>query len=213
MKPLFPQIDKAIRLEVKDLTMSRGENTLFEGLSAAVGSGDVLWIQGDNGIGKTTLLEAMAGLSRPDDGTVSWLENDQPSQASGLVAYQPHKSFAKPALSAQEDLSFWAQIYRTAPKVQDALTYVGLSNKCHVPTQSLSAGQRRRLALAVLIISQKAIWIMDEPSAAMDESGVVLIDELIRQHIDRGGLAIIASHGSPRKLGPHTRKLTLSAVS
>ncbi|MEP3891820.1 MAG: heme ABC exporter ATP-binding protein CcmA [Hellea sp.] len=212
MTPLFSQMDKPIRLEVIGLTMSRGENTLFEGLSATVGSGDVLWIQGDNGIGKTTLLEAMAGLSRPDEGDVFWLENEQPSLANDLVAYQPHKSFAKAALSAQEDLSFWAQLYGTAPNVEGALTYVGLSDRCDVTTQNLSAGQRRRLALATLIISQKPIWIMDEPSAAMDKSGEDLIDGLICQHIDRGGIAIIASHDSPRKLGLNTRKLTLSAA-
>ena len=213
MTALFPKIDKPIRLEVTDLTMSRGENTLFEGLSAALSSGDVFWIQGDNGIGKTTLLEALAGLSRPDAGNMSWLDNDHPSTASSLVAYQPHKNFAKAALSAREDLSFWAQIYGTRALIEDALNYVGLSNRFDVPTQNLSAGQRKRLALATLIISQRPIWIMDEPGAAMDISGVALIDDLISHHIGRGGIAIIASHDSTRKLSAHTRKLTLSAAA
>lgn len=213
MTALFPQIDKAVRLEISNLTMSRGDNVLFEDLSAKISSGDVLWIQGDNGIGKTTFLEALAGLSRPDSGDVSWIENEQITQSSKLTAYQPHKSFAKAGLTAKEDLSFWAQIYASAPLLDDALNYVGLSGRENVPTQNLSAGQRRRLALAKLIISAKPIWIMDEPSAAMDKSGVALIDRLISQHIHRGGLAIIASHDSTRKLGAHTRKLTLRAAA
>lgn len=176
-------------------------------------SGDVFWIQGDNGIGKTTLLEALAGLSRPDGGDVSWLYNEQVMTANRLVAYQPHKSFAKAALSAKEDLSFWARINSTSALIDVVLNYVGLSDRCDVPTQNLSAGQRRRLALAKLIISQKPIWIMDEPSAAMDASGVNLIDDIIHQHISRGGIAIIASHDSTRKLSAHTRKLTLSAAA
>ena len=193
--------------------MSRGETTLFEGLSAHVKSGDVLWIQGDNGIGKTTLLGALAGLLRPDDGNLSWLDDNKASRASSLVAYQPHKSFAKAQLSAKEDLLFWAKIYGTTALTDKALDYSGLSNRYSVSTQNLSAGQRRRLALAKLIISQKPIWIMDEPSAAMDSSGIALIDDIISQHINRGGSAIIASHDAPRKLSTQTRKLTLRAAA
>lgn len=213
MTALFPQIDKPIRLEVNNLSMSRGENTLFEGLSANVQTGDVLWVGGDNGIGKTTLLEALAGLSRPDSGSVSWLENNQPRTAPHLIAYQPHNSFAKATLTAKEDLSFWGQIYESLNLVDEALNFVDLNSRKDVPTQSLSAGQRRRLALAKLIISRKPIWIMDEPGAAMDNSGAALIDELISRHIQRGGMAITASHDSTTSLGDHTRKLTLRAAA
>ena len=97
--------------------------------------------------------------------------------------------------------------------VTEALDYVGLSEQADITTQNLSAGQRRRLALAKLIISQKPIWIMDEPGAAMDNSGVQLIDRLIAQHIERGGIAIIASHDTSRKLSTHTRRLTLEAAA
>lgn len=213
MNALFPQFDTPTRLEVTNLSMSRGDNVLFEALSATVDSGDVLWIQGDNGIGKTTLLEALAGLSRPDDGDVSWLKDGQLSSPNQLIAYQPHRSFAKPTLSTKEDLSFWAKLNRTNSLVESAFTYIGLSERHSVPTQNLSAGQRRRLALAKLIISRKPIWIMDEPGAAMDIEGVALIDDLISQHIMRGGSAIIASHASPRKLGANTRKLTLRSAA
>ena len=209
MDALFPQIDKLARLEVTNLTMARGSHTLFQDLSATVSSNDVLWIQGDNGIGKTTLLEALAGLSRPDGGDVSWFEGEQLTFANQLVAYQPHKTYTKASLSAKEDLSFWAKIYNTSSLVAQSLDYVGLSTRKDVSSQNLSAGQRRRLALAKLIVSQKPVWIMDEPGAAMDSDGITLIDFLISQHIGRGGSAIIASHDTTRKLSAKTRALTL----
>lgn len=213
MTALFPQIDMPTRLEVSNLAMSRGDNTLFEGLSATISSGDMLWIQGDNGIGKTTLLEALAGLSRSDAGEISWFQGDNSISPSQLIAYQPHRNFAKATMTTKEDLSFWAKLNHNADLVDLALEYVGLSARQSVPSQNLSAGQRRRLALAKLIISGKPIWIMDEPGAAMDKNGIVLIDGLISRHIERGGSAIIASHNSTRKLGVNTRKLTLKAAT
>jgi len=213
MTALFPQIERPTRLQASRIAMSRGGNVLFEGLSATVSSGDVLWIQGNNGIGKTTLLEAFAGLIRPDAGDMLWYEGDTLNPASQLIAYQPHRSYAKTTMTAREDLMFWSKIYGSEDLVDEAFHYVDLSARQSVPTQNLSAGQRRRLALAKLIISAKPIWIMDEPSAAMDKNGAALIDEMIGQHINRGGSAIIASHDSSRKLSIHTRKLILKTAS
>ena len=213
MSSLFPQIDKPVRLEVLDLTLSRGDKPLIEGLSFELETGDVLWAQGDNGIGKTTLLEALAGLRRPDDGAITWREQTQSVQPNKLMAYQPHRSFAKPTLSVKEDLTFWARLHKTQALRMPALDYVGLIDRADIAVQGLSAGQRRRLALAKLIISQKTIWIMDEPAAAMDGKGVELIDKLISQHVKRGGIAIIASHDVTRKLSANTRKLVLRAAA
>ena len=213
MTALFPMHEKSARLNAETIAVSRGDVTLFEGLSASVNAGDALWIQGSNGIGKTTLLEALAGLSRPDIGTINWQMEGADVTADRTVAYQPHLSCAKASLTAKEDLSFWAQIYGSTKDVAAALEAVGLSHRQGVPCQSLSAGQRKRLALAKLILSQKPIWIMDEPDAAMDTTGISLIDSLIAQHIARGGSAIIASHAEPRKIGAQTRKLTLRSPS
>jgi len=213
MTALFPKIDMPSRLEVTNLTMTRGDNTLFEGLSASVHSGDVLWVQGGNGIGKTTFLEAVAGLSRPDHGYISWIKGEDITTAHQLIAYQPHRSFSKATLTTKEDLHFWAKLNHALSLTDEALNHVGLSMRASVPTQNLSAGQRRRLALAKLIISQKPVWIMDEPGATMDKDGATLIDDLIGRHIARGGSAVIASHDSPRKLSANTRKLTLRAAA
>ena len=200
-------------IEISDLAMSRGGMPLFAGISTKVLNGDILWIQGDNGIGKTTFLGALAGLHMVDDGKISWRINDHPCQAGQITAYQPHASYAKPALTAREDLNFWASLYGTLTLAETALETVGLSTKKNVPTRKLSAGQRRRLALAKLVISQKPIWIMDEPAAAMDQDGLKLIDDLVRNHVARGGAAIIASHSPARVLSQATRKLTLRATS
>ena len=212
MTALFPQIDKPTRLDVSNLTMSRGNNILFKGLTASISSGDVLWIQGDNGIGKTTLLEALAGLSRPDTGQITWQQGHSPSSSMQLIAYQPHRSFTKATLTAREDLAFWAKFNQNTGLSEKALDAVGLTARQSIPTQNLSTGQRRRLALAKLIISGKPIWIMDEPNAVMDKDGTILIDELISRHVKRGGSAIIASHDNPRKLSVNTRKLSLKVA-
>jgi len=213
MTLLFAQIAKPFSIAARDVAMVRGEALLFSGLSATINSGDILWIQGDNGIGKTTLLGAMAGLSRVDKGKITWQRYGQSVVSSQLVAYQPHKGYAKSTMTAREDIAFWAKIH-SAEKLHDAaFDYVGLAGKIAVPTQNLSAGQKRRLALAKLIISQKPVWIMDEPSAAIDIDGEDLIDRLVSAHIARGGAAIIASHGDAKSLSAHTRKLTLRAAA
>ena len=213
MTALFPEFDKTTSLQANSVSMSRGGSTLFEGVNAHINPSDILWIKGDNGIGKTTLLEAFAGLSRPETGTMTWLSGDMHVPANRIAAYQPHNSFAKPALTAKEDLRFWAQLYGTASKVNEALNSVGLKDRYSVPSRGLSAGQLKRLSLAKLILSQKPIWIMDEPDSAMDISGTTLIESLVEQHLIRGGSAIIASHKPPQKLGANTRSLTLRGAA
>lgn len=213
MNSLFPQINDVAQIEVNLLSLSRGEKRLIEDLTVTLSSGDILWAQGDNGIGKTTLLEALAGLRRPDNGSITWHKNGNAVSPSKLAAYQPHRSYAKPVLSAVEDLNFWAGLSKTKDLVEETIEHVGLLGRAKIAAHDLSAGQKRRLALAKLILSQKPVWIMDEPAAAMDKSGVDLIDDLIQKHISRGGIAIIASHDAARDLSAHTRKLTLKAAA
>jgi len=213
MAELFSRINIQSHIKAENLMMSRGGQTLFSGLSTSVKNGDILWVQGENGIGKTTLLGAITGLFRPDNGTMSWSLNAKLCDPSRLIAYQPHQSYAKPSLTTWEDLDFWADIYDTQSLLKPALDKVGLVSKSDVITGALSAGQKRRLALAKLIISQKPVWIMDEPSAAMDKDGAALIDDLIQTHVVRGGAAIIASHSPVRSLSRSTRKLTLKVAT
>lgn len=213
MTALFPNVSSAFELEAKDISVSRGDNILFEGLSVTISSHEVLWIQGDNGVGKTTLLEALTGLNRPDKGAISWKSGNVDIAPDLLMAYQPHRSFSKGSLTTKEDLAFWAKLHGSLNLVDESISLVGLTERRDVPTQNLSAGQRRRLSLAKLIISNRPIWVMDEPSAAMDKTGVALIDGIVKNHIERGGSAIIASHNTSRPLSSNTRKLTLQVSS
>ena len=201
-----------VTIEVSNLSISRGSSPLFSGLSAQISNRDILWIQGDNGIGKTTLLGALAGLHALDEGHISWTLSKAPSEPGKLIAYQPHQSYAKASLTAREDLEFWAKFYRSRLSIDAALDDVGLTLKADLKTGKLSAGQKRRLALAKLLISHKPVWLMDEPGAAMDKAGTDLIDKLLKRHTDNRGAAIIASHGDARAITGHSRLLTLRAV-
>ncbi len=213
MSKLFPKINSIAGVSVDALALSRGGIELFRDITVRIASEEILWIHGGNGIGKTTLLEGLCGLLRPDRGRIEWRREHAPCQPSDIIAYQPHLSFAKAVMSTHEELTFWAKLHGTKALIDSALDNVGLTPKSHVPCGKLSAGQKRRLALAKLIISQKPIWIMDEPTAAIDKTGRDMVDALIRAHIERGGGAIIASHNPARALGLKVRKLTLEAAS
>ena len=170
-----------------------------------------MWVRGDNGIGKTTLLGAISGLLSIDEGRLNWSLDERDCSPGDVIAYQPHQSYAKGVLSALEDLAFWSKLHKNTRPLKSVLRTVGLHEQARVRTTKLSAGQKRRLAFAKLIISDKPVWVLDEPVAALDKTGVALIDGLVTKHIERGGAAIIASHGKPRSLSKATRLLTLSA--
>ena len=199
-------------LTLEHVSLSRGGHALFAGITLSVESGDLVWIGGDNGIGKSSLLRLMTGLSRSDTGEMNWTLSSAPCKAKDVVAYQGHQDAFKPALSAKEALEFWADIMDTPANPSVLLGSVGLAGCADVPSGQLSAGQKRRLSLARLILSQKPIWIMDEPTAAMDRDGVELIHGLISSHVARGGSAVIASHQIPRIAGVRTRQLILKAA-
>ena len=200
-----------IGISLENLAMYRGDRALFFGVSASIGNGDVLWVRGDNGIGKTTLLGAISGLLSIDEGRLNWSLDERDCSPGDVIAYQPHQSYAKGVLSALEDLAFWSKLHKNTRPLKSVLRTVGLHEQARVRTTKLSAGQKRRLAFAKLIISDKPVWVLDEPVAALDKTGVALIDGLVTKHIERGGAAIIASHGKPRSLSKATRLLTLSA--
>ena len=133
MAELFSRIGvtdfEKVSIEITDLTMSRGNAALFSGLSVHVTNKDILWIQGDNGIGKTTLLGALAGLHNIDAGSISWMANSKSCEAGHIIAYQPHQSYAKAALTTQEDLVFWTKLHQSHYPIDVALHDVGLQSK------------------------------------------------------------------------------------
>jgi len=199
----------ATELVIDNVSMKRGQNLLFASLSMTLKPSQIIWVQGPNGIGKSSLLHLAAGLVRPDHGHVKWTSQTLSVKPATLIGFQGHQDSLKPRLTAWEELRFWQRIGKFEGSIESILNQVGLAGKANIKIGSLSAGQKRRLALARLILSQKPIWIMDEPLAAMDDLGINIVNTLISNHINNGGSALIASHRPAEKLSDDTRILSL----
>jgi heme exporter protein A len=163
-----------------------------------VGAGEVLVLRGPNGSGKTTLLRTLAGLQPPLAGNIS--------VSPDSIAYAGHADGIKATLTVAENLTFWAAIFgtRSIDKALEGFDIVGLS---HRPAQNLSAGQKRRLGLARLLVTGRPIWVLDEPTVSLDAASVALFAAAVERHIADGGSAIIATHAD---LGLDARALDLT---
>ena len=193
-------------LRIGDLSLSRGGQTLLSGLTVDVAPGETLWLTGPNGSGKTTLLLACAGLVPPDSGTIDWSKPDP-------VAYSAFQGPERDGLTLGEDLAFWQSLSGDPLGLGDRLASVGLHDREATPVTGLSAGQRRRLALARLLGSGKPAWLMDEPFAGLDTDGQALVRSALRDHLERGGIALIASHQPVALPGRPARKLVLDIAA
>ncbi|MGZ5903538.1 MAG: heme ABC exporter ATP-binding protein CcmA [Reyranella sp.] len=201
-------------LEVTDLACRRGGRRVFDHLSFALGAGELLVLTGRNGSGKTTLLRALALLVRPDAGTVRWQGADvtgEPETWRGRLAWLGHLEGLKGDLSVRENLLV-AERLRGAPPAEDrldvALAAFDLSGLAVRPVRTLSAGQRRRVALARVALSQAPLWLLDEPLNALDAPAQAAFRAVMQKHLDAGGLAIAATHAD---LGVAARSLELQA--
>lgn len=186
-----------VRLNISGASVSRGDRIIVDDFSLSVKSKDLVWLRGTNGVGKTSLLRIAAGLARPDTGEITRTFGGAAVTAPQITAFQGHRDAVKPSLSVYENLVFWARLSGRSETVDRALLKVGLTGREGQKAGTLSAGQIRRLALAQLWVSQKPLWIMDEPAAAIDLSGQAVIDDLIAEHIAGGGAIILASHAAP----------------
>ncbi len=201
-------------LEVQRLTCIRGQRVLFRELSFRVGHGQVLSLEGPNGAGKTSLLRVIAGLLPAASGTISLVSNDAAETDTDLrarqVAWLGHQDAAKPQLTPREVLSFFARLYRSRADIDAALTGVGLSKIADLACGYLSAGQKKRLALARLKVADRPIWLMDEPLSSLDADGRKRATDLIGAHTIYGGIVIAATH---EPLGLGTQRLVLGGVA
>jgi heme exporter protein A len=198
-----------LSLNAENLACVRGDKRLFESLSFRVRAGQALAVEGANGAGKTSLLRLLAGFLSPVAGRVliktATSESDDAEERGRLVGWLGHLDGLKPQLTVMEQLSFFARLYgRQADPA--ALETVGLARQADLPCRYLSAGQRRRLALARLMTSQRPLWLLDEPFAALDAAGQGLVAGLMLRHCGSGGIIIAATH-DPLGLGNESLKL------
>jgi heme exporter protein A len=205
LKPT-PSID----LRATGLACTRNDRVLFAGLDLSLDAGETLHIEGPNGSGKTSLLRLLCGLGLPDAGEIYWCgRNVSHDRAAFLadVAYIAHADGVKLDLSARENLNFARTLGRARPvsTVVDALSAVGLGALADTPCRNLSAGQRRRAALARLLVVDARLWLLDEPVTGLDARSKEHMESIMRTHLDSGGLLVFTTHRAVN-LGRHQVK-------
>jgi heme exporter protein A len=203
-------------LEISNLACSRGDHRLFSGLSFALLPGQIMQIQGANGSGKTSLLRTLCGFIIPDEGKISWCGEDVREMDETYFShmmYLGHHNAIKDELSGLENLRISAGlsgVELSEKEAVSALRRMGLKGRERLPTKVLSQGQRRRVSLARLLVSDARLWILDEPLAALDVGAVVLIQELIAEHLAKQGMVIFTTHQPLEVAGMTMRSLSLS---
>ena len=172
-------------LNVKDLTIARGGMPVLAGVSFELAAGQALILRGPNGVGKTTLLRTIAGLQPALSGEVTGAEDQ--------IAYAAHSDGLKAMLSVHENLTFWAEVFGQSD-IEPALEAFDLNDLAERLAGTLSAGQKRRLGLARLLVTARPIWVLDEPTVSLDTASVDMFGRAVRTHLQNGGMALIATH-------------------
>ncbi|MFN3076572.1 MAG: heme ABC exporter ATP-binding protein CcmA [Alphaproteobacteria bacterium] len=188
----------------RELVCLRGERVVFSGLSFALARGDAMVLVGRNGSGKSSLLRVMAGLLRPLAGS---LEREgqpvalDPEAHGAAVRYVGHMDAIKSVLTVEENLAFWSGMHQDGTTeisrkdaVSAALDRVGLKRLAGQPGRLLSAGQRRRLNLARLLVAPSVVWLLDEPATALDVGAIAMVETIVAEHRERGGIVVLSTH-------------------
>jgi heme exporter protein A len=189
----------------------RGGREVFAELDFEASSGEALAVTGRNGSGKTSLLRLIAGLLAMSGGSIGLEGGEDELTLPEQAHYLGHRDALKPALSVEENLAFWRDFLGgEASDAHAALAAVGLDHAMHLPAAYLSAGQRRRLSIARLLVVRRQVWLLDEPTNALDVAGQGMFTALMETHLTRGGLIIAATHAP---LGLPARELRIEGAS
>lgn len=201
-------------LSIRDVACTRGYRDLFANLTLALQPGDLLRVEGPNGSGKTSLLRIIAGLAQPAEGEVLW--NDQAIDAldsdyRGQLLYLGHKPAIKYELTPRENLVFAGRLtgFSETSDIEAALEQLGLYGFEDILCANLSAGQKRRVALSLLLLSRAKVWILDEPYTSLDVAAVAFLEQRFQQHLEDGGMLLLTSHQPVGRIGSHMRSLVL----
>jgi heme exporter protein A len=200
-----------MRLSGHEVGCVRGGREVFSRLNFEAASGEALAVVGPNGAGKTSLLRLIAGLLVPAHGSIALEGGEDELTLAEQSHYLGHRDALKPALSVSENLNFWRDFLggRTSDTAESLAT-VELDHAAHLPAAFLSAGQRRRLSIARLLTVQRPVWLLDEPTNALDTAGQKLFATLMGDHLARGGLIVAATHAP---LGIATRSLRVGEAA
>lgn len=204
--------DAGVRLQLENLSCSRGGRTLLSSLSLAVSSGEAVQVVGANGQGKTTLLRTLSGLQRPASGRVLWQGDDlhQTLDSNGDILYLAHENALNPDLTPRENLAALLRLHGSRRfTTETALDRLGMGGYADRLCRHLSAGQRRRSALARLALSEAGLWLLDEPAAALDADGREVLGGMIASHVSNAGAALYTTHEPLTLPGVTVRTLTL----
>ena len=184
-----------MRLSGRGVRCVRGGREVFSGLDFEASNGEALAVVGPNGSGKTSLLRLIAGLLAPADGSIALEGGEDELTLAEQSHYLGHRDALKPALSVSENLRFWRDFLGgMTSDLAENLAIVELDHAARLPAAYLSAGQRRRLSIARLLTVRRPVWLLDEPTNALDTAGQKLFSTLMGDHLARGGLIIAATH-------------------
>lgn len=200
-------------LEVKNLACWRNEQVLFSDLDLTLESGSVLFLQGENGSGKTSLLRILCGFRLPDEGEITW--NNSPALSNSEyfqnISYIGHKNGLKDELTVEENLNLMRSMATvTDIKTEHVLKNIGLFKQADILSRQLSAGQKRKLALARLMMTKNSFWILDEPFTSLDKASIIFFEQLIKQHISQDGVLILTSHHDIDLSGLNVKHVSLT---
>ncbi|QEL24622.1 heme ABC exporter ATP-binding protein CcmA [Bosea sp. F3-2] len=184
------------RLFAENLACRRGGRLIFEGLSFELGSGEAIALTGRNGAGKSSLIAMLCGRLRPDGGLIRLEGGEEEAHLAEVSHLVGHRDGLKTALTARENLVFAQSVLGDAALTPEgALAVVGLAHVADLPVGYLSAGQRRRVALARLLVSRRPYWLLDEPMSALDSASQRMLIALMQEHLAAGGAILAATHG------------------